>query len=124
RPAGSQATRNAFPDIPAAHKGACRPRPNTSPASQALIGLLTSAPRRAREWPVAQRIDARQVAPLLVIVHAEAEDVTVRQNHAVEVGLDALDHPAVRLAAHAGNEHPARAAAQAIFADRLERGAL
>src|SRR5574337_854938 len=46
--------------------------------------------------PRLQGIDPGQVAPLLVVVHAETEHETIGQFNAVEIGPDALDQAVLR----------------------------
>src|SRR5574337_707714 len=70
--------------------------------------------------PRLQGIDPGQVAPLLVVVHAETEHETIGQFNAVEIGPDALDQAVVLLGAQAGDIDFFRSAPVAVVAHFLQ----
>src|SRR5690606_6800863 len=63
--------------------------------------LRATCPSPAGARSVGQRVDGGQVAALLVVIHAVAEDIPVRDLHSRPVGADAVDAAVVDL----GGEH-------------------
>src|SRR5512135_3686408 len=88
-----------------------RPVPPITPNASAIALVL-------------QRVDARKIPALLVVVHAEAEHVTIRNLDADEVRADARRSAVVKLAAEYRDQDAPRALIETEVADRAQRVAL
>src|SRR5690242_71625 len=115
------------PGTPSVCESVTAVRPHYPPPIPAFVRLSKSksaqlcAPLPAPDPRFIQRINRRQVPPLLVVIHAVTEYVGIRHLHAGEVRGESGHAPIVPLLAQHCDQHAARAFGEARVAQRGQR---